>query len=449
MMRRWLAIALLVATPALAVAQPLQNFIVPTAPVGTSNNQAASTAFVQGAFANILSTPNTWSALQTFTGGIFGNNSPANATFPGNAPYYLTASNAPGSYSTIYNGMQVSMGSPILATSQFGSNAVGIQQAFVATVNVQAGDAAGNAAFALAGYGITSSTATGVVGVGGFAMCGASGCNEIDGANQVVANAPTLQGGTGFDFVLMLGNQVNINLRQKAGAVNPSGPLYGYYVVGGGNATNNTGNAYAADQLSIVTAAKWTNGFASFNGAAVTALSVGTVSGTAGTPPANSASQPILFNSYLASANVQTTLSTDSPGNLQVASPSGFSVSVSGVSKLDFGTVNGANWTFGNGASVFIPGILLPSANVAATTTANGAVRVTGGLGVTGAGYFGGEVVVGITTVASLPTCNAAHKSARYFVTDQATATAYLGAVTGSGATQQAVTCDGTNWKQG
>lgn len=59
-MWRWLAIVLLVAiAPALAVAQPLQNFIVPTAPDGTSNNQAASTAFVQrnggasGAFATV------------------------------------------------------------------------------------------------------------------------------------------------------------------------------------------------------------------------------------------------------------------------------------------------------------------------------------------------------------------------------------------------------------
>lgn len=45
-MWRWLAIALLVAAPAWAVDQPLQNYIVPTAPVGTNNNQAASTAFV-------------------------------------------------------------------------------------------------------------------------------------------------------------------------------------------------------------------------------------------------------------------------------------------------------------------------------------------------------------------------------------------------------------------
>ena len=50
MMWRWIAIALLVAAPAFA-AEPLNNFIVPTAPVGTSNNQAASTAFVAGQIA--------------------------------------------------------------------------------------------------------------------------------------------------------------------------------------------------------------------------------------------------------------------------------------------------------------------------------------------------------------------------------------------------------------
>lgn len=47
-MFRKLAIMLVaLALPALAHAQALQNYIVPTAPVGTSNNQAASTAFVQ------------------------------------------------------------------------------------------------------------------------------------------------------------------------------------------------------------------------------------------------------------------------------------------------------------------------------------------------------------------------------------------------------------------
>lgn len=444
MISRSLAALVLCLWSAIALAQTSPGF-----PVGPLNANVLNQAFSRKAdYPGIFATPQNWTAPQNFLSGFTGN-SPLTSNAVGNAPYNLTVPNPLNGYSTINNAMQVSLGAPILATGQFGSNAVGIQQALVATVSIQAADPAGNAGFALAGYGITSSTVTGAVGVGGFAMCGAPGCNEIDGANQVVANAPTLQSGVGFDFTLMLGNQVNINLRQKAGSVNPSGPLYGYYVVGGGNATNNTGWAYAADQLSIITGAKWSNAFISYNGAAVNAVSVGTVSGTQGAPPANSASQPIVFNSYLASVNKQTTLSTDNPGNLLLASPSGFSFSVNGVSELDFGTVNGANWTFGNAANVFIPGILLASANVAATTTANGALRLTGGLGVTGAGYFGGEVVVGITNVAGLPACNAAHKSARYFVTDQATATAYLGAVTGSGATQQAVTCDGTNWKQG
>jgi hypothetical protein len=52
------------------------------------------------------------------------------------------------------------------------------------------------------------------------------------------------------------------------------------------------------------------------------------------------------------------------------------------------------------------------------------------------------------TVVASLPTCNAGAQGLRYFVTDQATAIAYHGAVTGSGAFKQGVTCDGTAWYQ-
>lgn len=57
MMPKKLLIALVaLALPALAVAQ-VQNYIVPTAPPGTSNNQAASTAFVQGAAFGGFPTP--------------------------------------------------------------------------------------------------------------------------------------------------------------------------------------------------------------------------------------------------------------------------------------------------------------------------------------------------------------------------------------------------------
>lgn len=51
-------------------------------------------------------------------------------------------------------------------------------------------------------------------------------------------------------------------------------------------------------------------------------------------------------------------------------------------------------------------------------------------------------------TVAMLPACTAQRKGDGQFVTDQNTAVAYHGAVTGGGSTQQNVRCDGTNWYQ-
>lgn len=50
--------------------------------------------------------------------------------------------------------------------------------------------------------------------------------------------------------------------------------------------------------------------------------------------------------------------------------------------------------------------------------------------------------------VANLPTCTATLQGARYFVTDQNTAIAYHGAVTGGGSNKQGVTCDGSAWYQ-
>jgi hypothetical protein len=50
--------------------------------------------------------------------------------------------------------------------------------------------------------------------------------------------------------------------------------------------------------------------------------------------------------------------------------------------------------------------------------------------------------------VSALPTCNAGNRGLKAFVTDQNTAVAYKGAVTGGGATNQAVQCDGAAWYQ-
>jgi hypothetical protein len=57
-----------------------------------------------------------------------------------------------------------------------------------------------------------------------------------------------------------------------------------------------------------------------------------------------------------------------------------------------------------------------------------------------------GWLQTGTSTVAGLPTCNAAAKAARRFVTD-ASAPTYNATVAGGGAVNVGVTCDGTNWK--
>jgi hypothetical protein len=58
-------------------------------------------------------------------------------------------------------------------------------------------------------------------------------------------------------------------------------------------------------------------------------------------------------------------------------------------------------------------------------------------------------IQTGTTTVGALPACGAGTKAAHFFVTDGNTANAFRGAVTGGGALQQWVVCDGTSWLQG
>lgn len=72
MRRLWFAFAVLLVLTAVASAQGCgqgnPNCIVPTAPPGTSNNQAASTAFINDATNGIFGQPHTWTQLQSFIG---------------------------------------------------------------------------------------------------------------------------------------------------------------------------------------------------------------------------------------------------------------------------------------------------------------------------------------------------------------------------------------------
>jgi hypothetical protein len=83
------------------------------------------------------------------------------------------------------------------------------------------------------------------------------------------------------------------------------------------------------------------------------------------------------------------------------------------------------------------------------TTTTTGAVQIAGGMGIAKAIYGGAEIATGIFTVTGLPTCNAARKAARAFVSDNATALAFAAVITTGGAIQTPVYCDGTVWRQG
>lgn len=90
-------------------------------------------------------------------------------------------------------------------------------------------------------------------------------------------------------------------------------------------------------------------------------------------------------------------------------------------------------------------------ASTASTSTATGSLLNAGGFGNTGAIYGGAEIATGAVAVASLPTCDSAHKAARYFVTNaNTTFTAGIGAVVaGGGANNVPVICDGVNWRVG
>jgi hypothetical protein len=153
-------------------------------------------------------------------------------------------------------------------------------------------------------------------------------------------------------------------------------------------------------------------------------------------------------------------ISSQSTGGIRLgnsSSAAAFDFSLSGTSvflynnqagSLDFGTSGTSQMTIvSTGATTF-------KSATASTSITTGTIILNGasaGIGLAGAIYAGAEIVTGAVAVASLPTCNAAHKAARHFVTDaNAAFTAGIGAVVAAGgANNVPVTCDGTNWRIG
>lgn len=118
------------------------------------------------------------------------------------------------------------------------------------------------------------------------------------------------------------------------------------------------------------------------------------------------------------------------------------------VGSLDYMVSSGAGhafWVNGVNEVKITSASLTVSPTTASTSPATGAFVDVGGLGVGGAGYFGGFVRPGGFTVAALPAGSA---GARAYVTD-ATSCTFLGSLTGGGSTYCPVTYNGSAWVGG
>lgn len=243
---------------------------------------------------------------------------PAN---PANAAIFWTIPNVANGYTTPFDGFKVQVGATYPASSMFGAGTLGVQQAIVGTLSIDAGDTAGNAGFGMIGYGVTNSAITGVVGVGGTAKCNAPN-SSCWGANYVVSNSHTpLVANTGVNANWMSAVEYDMGTWKTAGGIDPVfGNIYGVYLYGSGNNTTDMGTGFAIEGLSVTTGAKWINGFWSKAGGAVNAFVVGATAKTG----ASLNSQKMLFQSVNSgSTTINSTIFANSLGDLIVQPNSG------------------------------------------------------------------------------------------------------------------------------
>jgi hypothetical protein len=129
-----------------------------------------------------------------------------------------------------------------------------------------------------------------------------------------------------------------------------------------------------------------------------------------------------------------------SSGLISLTGASG-GVSINYYSNGGIQSGSGAIFKWGNGG----PGSTMDTGIV---RNAAGVLEVDNGVAGTYRDLLARTTITNPTTVASLPTCAAGNEGARAYVTDQNTAVSYRGAVTGGGATRQAVLCSNSAWTQ-
>lgn len=320
MRRLWLAFAVLFGLTAAAAAQGCgqgnPNCIVPTAPAGTSNNQAASTAFVQGSVASILGTPNTWTALQTFNGGaaVIGANTSGLTTDFGQFIVQNSATTASG----VYSGA-----SPFLYSD-------GVRSTVVVTNGSTVGNVNGFGAYVLnqSTTGPTNGNGVGFFSVVISAVNGAATWGLNPACNDTTNNASTATSNrqcNGYEFDCTLATN-NAGSGCQGATVIING-LFGEQK--GGNAFQ-VGAVFPASPANAEANAHWTNSFVSPDGVTMAsganqgaALLVGS---SVRHSASNANSQTILFNRWLSGTEHQDTLVDSASGTLNwggaaIASP--------------------------------------------------------------------------------------------------------------------------------
>lgn len=266
---------------------------------------------------------------------------------------FSAIANATAGYTTIKNGAQVSMGSPVPPSTMFGGNTVGLQQALVGTLSIAAGDATGYPGYAVVGYGESGSGGgnTGVVGVGGFARPTAAGTNaSLWGSNVGVGNNYNSNPNTGLDVNWLSSVELNINIAKKAAGAEPTiGQAYGIYLIGSGDSTTNQGTGVSVNKLSIATNAKWNIAFESTAGAAVDGLRLNQTASSGSSLD----SQPLTFKATGSGGSTLTaSIKEDFGGNVLIHSSTGANVYIGDDVSNQIVSVPG-----GSGAKVQFPAL--------------------------------------------------------------------------------------------
>lgn len=315
----------------------LNNIIIP-APASTSTLTLGSgktialnnSLTLNGTDGTAMQFPSTSATIartdagQTFTGiNTFGSanfNPSYQSANPGNAALFSQIAN-PSNLTVLNNAMQVSVGTPIPAGQQEGFNlsSTPTQQAIVGTARIAAGDATTHGGIGTAGYalsevptGAANPVAVGILGQGGMTVDNASAAGGNTLAFNSDMGAPLGVPNPGHDANFVGSFEADVNINKKTGSVEPTiTNLFGIGVAGGGTSTTNQGDGFQLNALSVVTGAKWANGFRTLAGAAVNAF----VAGPAGLGASQNSQHYVSQSTNGSSTVLSATFFTDPAGS--------------------------------------------------------------------------------------------------------------------------------------